>query len=708
MKSILKNKLMIILAFALVTALGKTPTLFAQSSEENPTPESVLNSAFYYYNSYDYDKAIEYFEKYNKMAGDEEVSLMHLGKIYLNLKQNEKAKGYFERILKLNAKNQEALIFLADIYINEKNYDQAIKSLKTIVELDPVDERALFTLAEIYREIKNKRMSMVYYKKLSIATLKSSSNYRLLSKAYTQIARYYYDHQDFEKALEYYKKITEINPEDYNAAYIYGELLKVNGRFSESADVMQVLLEKEPSNVSIIESIVESLFVLDDYRTRAFLNAYMEYSNRPDPVYMGMDKLLTGDPEAARVYFQKALIRNPNRLGAHIGLLKTIDPKETENIKLEAYNVVVLAQKIRAYPVAIRYMDTVFKILDDEQKKAGDINIIQKKDAPKGSKQEVEKLVNEWIDAYYTHAITMENLGNTKQSVAYYIESLRKINDLVSTYNRLSQKKDGDQKDAIKILNQKKYEVLLNLSWAVFRQRSEFHMNLSRYLKETLDINKDDPRGFFLNGLAEFENAKDSKNPLREYKMAEKHFRNAVEYSEIQSEQKKAPANYYFYLGLVCDKLNEFDKMEENLKKSIDLEPNNPTYLNFLGYMYSLKNTELGNALEYVSRALEDDPENDAYLDSLGWIYFKMSKYDEGLGQLLVARTMSEKKGKVDPVIDYHIAETYQKMGNSNQALRFYKTTLENIINASEPMDKKYIEMQIQKLSRAGSGAGAK
>ena len=174
-----------------------------------------------------------------------------------------------------------------------------------------------------------------------------------------------------------------------------------------------------------------------------------------------------------------------------------------------------------------------------------------------------------------------------------------------------------------------------------------------------------------------------------------------MEYSEKVSNQKTAPANYYFYLGLANDKLNKFDKMVQYLKRAIEMDPYNPAYLNYLGYMYSLKNLNLENALEYVSRALEDEPENDAYLDTLGWIYFKMAKYEEGLGQLLVAKTLSEKKGHVDPVIDFHIAETYLKLGNLNQALRFYKTTLENISNASEPMDKKYIEVQIKKISSA-------
>ena len=413
----------------LILAFVFSPILNAAENNTALSPQaesatSVLNKAFYYYNNFDYDNAIIYFEKYNKLAGDEEVSLLHLGKIYLNLKQFDKARNYFERILKVNPKSTEALSYLADIYLNAKNLNEAIKALKSIVELEPVDERALFTLAEIYREQKNARMSMVYYKKLSIATIKNSSNFRLLNKAYTQIARYYYDIQDYEKALEYYKKIVEVNPEDFNSTYIYAELLKVNGKFSDSAIVMQQLLQKDSTNQSLLESIVESMFITDDFQTRAYLTTYLENNPHPDAIYLGIDKILNNDPDAARTYFQTVLKRNPNRLSAHIGLFKTIDPKNSEELKNEAYVVTVLAQKIRAYPVALRYMHRVFEILDADKKKLS------------ASGADAEKLTNELIDTYYTHAITLENLGNARQAVAYYLESLDNLNNLISSVKK--------------------------------------------------------------------------------------------------------------------------------------------------------------------------------------------------------------------------------------------------------------------------------
>jgi tetratricopeptide (TPR) repeat protein len=685
--------------------------------EAPKTPEYILNMAFQYYFDYDYDKAIEFFEKYNELVGDEEVSLTHLGKIYLNLKNKEKALSYFQRVLKLEPKNIETLSYLADIYLNDKNQDEAIKLLESIEELDPVNERALFTLAEIYQNKKEQRKSMVYYKKLSLATLKNSANSRLLSKSYTQIAHYYYDIQDYEKALEYYEKIIELNPEDYNSEYIYGELLKVNGKFRKSTEVMTQLLKKDPLNLEVMESLIESLFILNDYQTRTYLKMYMDNTQNVNALFLGMDKYFSGDVKSAISSFSRVLKKNPNRISAHVGLLNCMEKNDSEERKKEAYTIVILAQKVKAYDLASTFMDKVFEILEQEKKS---IHFQEKLDNPEHDKPlsiEEEKLVNEFIDSYYTHAISMENQNYTKQAAAYYLQCLSHINNqlailkrdfkpeeylhfesnLFKAENNEVVKNKNNEKTLVKIksLHEKKYEALLNYNWLSGKNNK----SIEKRLQENIDIKDTDPRAYFVNGLITFDIAKESKDDIKLYNKAKDMFINAISRYEKNSDKKTAPANYYFYLGITFEKLNDFNQMESLLKKSIDLDPYNPVYLNYLGYMYSMKNKNLESAYNYIKRGLEDDPENDAYLDTLGWVYYKMGKFDEALGQLLVARTLSDKKGRKDPVIDFHLAETYKKIKNINQAIRFFKLALENYDRSSEPLDKKYIEYEVQKLS---------
>ena len=118
----------------------------------------------------------------------------------------------------------------------------------------------------------------------------------------------------------------------------------------------------------------------------------------------------------------------------------------------------------------------------------------------------------------------------------------------------------------------------------------------------------------------------------------------AIEIAEEKSSNKVAPADYYFYRALAEEKNDNFADAEKDLRRTIDIEPFNPTYLNYLGYMYSVRGIKLQDAFDLLLRALEDDPENEAYLDSLGWTLFKMGKHNQALEQLLLAVNQAQKK----------------------------------------------------------------
>ena len=67
-------------------------------------------------------------------------------------------------------------------------------------------------------------------------------------------------------------------------------------------------------------------------------------------------------------------------------------------------------------------------------------------------------------------------------------------------------------------------------------------------------------------------------------------------------------------------------------EKALDLDGNNATALNGLGFVLVDTNIDLLRGLRCCKKAVDLKPQNPAYLDSLGWAYFKN-------GELLEART---------------------------------------------------------------------
>ncbi len=75
-----------------------------------------------------------------------------------------------------------------------------------------------------------------------------------------------------------------------------------------------------------------------------------------------------------------------------------------------------------------------------------------------------------------------------------------------------------------------------------------------------------------------------------------------------------------------------YDEAIELYRKALDLEGDNPTALNGLGYILADTDRDIRKGLILCKKAVEKKPRNPAYMDSLGWAYFKN-------GEILEART---------------------------------------------------------------------
>jgi Flp pilus assembly protein TadD len=70
----------------------------------------------------------------------------------------------------------------------------------------------------------------------------------------------------------------------------------------------------------------------------------------------------------------------------------------------------------------------------------------------------------------------------------------------------------------------------------------------------------------------------------------------------------------------------------ELYEKTLEIDSNNATAMNSMGYILADTGTDVMRALRLCRKAVDSKPQSAAYLDSLGWAYYKS-------GELLEART---------------------------------------------------------------------
>jgi tetratricopeptide (TPR) repeat protein len=113
--------------------------------------------------------------------------------------------------------------------------------------------------------------------------------------------------------------------------------------------------------------------------------------------------------------------------------------------------------------------------------------------------------------------------------------------------------------------------------------------------------------------------------------------------------------------------------------------------------MLADRGERLDESVTYLKKALQIDPENGSYLDSLGWAYFKGNKLDLAAENLKRAADQL----RTNSVIQDHYAEVLFKLGRYDEAIAAWTRAL---AGDGDSIDRPGIDRKIrsaqQKLKR--------
>ncbi|MFV2002399.1 MAG: tetratricopeptide repeat protein [Paracoccaceae bacterium] len=132
----------------------------------------------------------------------------------------------------------------------------------------------------------------------------------------------------------------------------------------------------------------------------------------------------------------------------------------------------------------------------------------------------------------------------------------------------------------------------------------------------------------------------------------------------IYGDTQEAPWSLYYLRGITNERLDRWPLAEADFRKALELRPEQPQVLNYLGYSLVELQIKLDEALDMIERAVEARP-NDGYItDSLGWVLYRLGRYEEAVGQMERAAELTP----VDPVINDHLGDVYWAVGRKREA----------------------------------------
>jgi Flp pilus assembly protein TadD len=111
----------------------------------------------------------------------------------------------------------------------------------------------------------------------------------------------------------------------------------------------------------------------------------------------------------------------------------------------------------------------------------------------------------------------------------------------------------------------------------------------------------------------------------------------------------------YFARAAARDKMGRWGEAEADLRRALELSPNQPEVANYLGYALIERGERADEALMLIRSAAEQRPLSGAIIDSLGWAYFHQGDYAQAIVYL-------ERAVELEPasvVINDHLGDAY-------------------------------------------------
>jgi tetratricopeptide (TPR) repeat protein len=178
------------------------------------------------------------------------------------------------------------------------------------------------------------------------------------------------------------------------------------------------------------------------------------------------------------------------------------------------------------------------------------------------------------------------------------------------------------------------------------------------------------------------------------------HFAEAEQFAS--STQSELLDHFFYYqYGITLERLARYEDASRMLEKSITLTPREESKaaantMNFLGYMWLDVGTHLDKAGELIAKANELLPNQPAYIDSLGWFHYKKGNYPGALKEFQRAESLMKSITPEDAEILEHIGLTHQALGDKAKALDYLERAA--ALKTPDVKARKRIEDELKKF----------
>lgn len=486
---------------------------------------------------------------------------------------------------------------------------------------------------------------------------------------------------DLDSAIAYYKQALAFNPSDTALQQSLMLSLIAQGRFDESLVYADKLKEvPDVERFSRLALAVDSFHKKDFTKAQYWLKLSLESdldrlisgvmsgwaeqgAGQPADAMAAIDKLQGPDWFGLFKSFHRALIADASNMPEKAEAIYAATMQDTAAGGAAPETWMRNAQAYASFLARKGDKDKAISVLDQaEAFSPGKLEIVTLRDRiAKGDKiAPFASGPSDGASEILLDLATALNRGGGEPFVRLYLQyalALRPDSDaaLVQLAAVAEQLKDGEGAIALyrRIPDSSPLKQLSDLQLGLNLADLDRHDEAITHLKAFVDAHPNDMRAYLaLGGVYS----------------SKEDFRSAANIYDKAVDALKTPTaanwNIFYQRGIAYERLKEWPKAEPNFRKALELQPDQPQVLNYLGYSWVDMNTNLKEGLAMIQKAVDLRPSDGYIVDSLGWAYFRLGRFDDAVREMERAVSLKPE----DPVLNDHLGDAYWRVGRKLEA----------------------------------------
>jgi len=476
--------------------------------------------------------------------------------------------------------------------------------------------------------------------------------------AYFELARILAEKKEISEAVKLSRQAQQLDPDNIWYSMFLAEMDQIAGNMTEAVSIYRDLVAKNPAN-------------LDYYYQLAALYLSTERFREAIEIY---DKIEEKAGISEDVSLQKEKIflhlNDMGRAEEELQNLVSSKPGETKYLSILAEFYMSNNQQEKALEIYKKISETdpgnpyIHMSLADYYRKTGDKAkaFDELKLGFSNPNLDIDTKVNILLSFYTIN----EMFSDLKEQAFILSKILVDVHpndpkshsiygDLLSQDNKFADARDEFLK-VIK-LDSNKYVV-----WEeVMRMdiQLEKYDHLTEFSNKAIELFPEQPVPFLFSGMASFQ--------LKKYDEALTAFKRGL---DLVVKNDELMAQFYMYVGDTYHALNKADESDKAYDRSLELKYDNPYVLNNYAYYLSVRNVNLYKAEVMSKKSIDLDPVNPSFQDTYGWILYRLGRFDEA--KTWVGKALEEKGGASAEVME-HYGDILFKSGEPSKALEYWE-----------------------------------